>query len=314
MGTGDWNDGMNLVGADGRGESVWLGLVPGLAFFEPFAPLAEARGDSDARANATGRHARRLRERARRTRGTAHWYRRAYFDDGTPLGSQANEECRIDAIAQSWAVDLRRRRSARARARRWSRSEQQLVARGRRMVLLLTPPFDRMEPSPGYIQGYVPGVRENGGQIHPRRALDRAGVRAARRRRPRDGAVRDCSTRSTTRRNARRAVAATAPSPTWSPPTSIRVPPHTGRGGWTWYTGSAGWMYRVGDRIDARPAPANRRCSRSLHPAALAGVRGDHQARRRRAGTSSSRTPPASAGECGTSSSTASSRPRPLSR
>ena len=160
MGTGDWNDGMSLVGADGKGESVWLGWFL-VSILRPFADLVEGRGEP---------------VRAERYRQTAteiaaaleeawdgDWYRRAYFDDGTPLGSKSNAECQIDAIAQSWSVisgaaDAERARQAMASVNR------HLVREEDGLVLLLTPPFDTMEPSPGYIRGYLPGVRENGGQ------------------------------------------------------------------------------------------------------------------------------------------------------
>ncbi|HEX5634046.1 MAG TPA: protein ndvB, partial [Gemmatimonadales bacterium] len=160
IGTGDWNDGMNRVGEGGRGESVWLAWFQ-LSILPQLADLAAARGETE--------RARRYRnrvmtlERAADEAWDGAWYRRAYFDDGTPLGSSANSECRIDAIAQAWAVlsghaDPERARVAMASTDRW------LVRRESGLVLLLTPPFDRMTPSPGYIKGYVPGVRENGGQ------------------------------------------------------------------------------------------------------------------------------------------------------
>jgi cyclic beta-1,2-glucan synthetase len=161
MGTGDWNDGMNRVGAGGKGESVWDAwfLVTILA---KFATIAEARGDST--------QAERCRERAEslRTAIEKHawdgaWYRRAYFDDGTPLGSARNDECQIDSIAQTWAVisgaaDPRRAEQALAEV------DKRLVRRDDGLILLFTPPFDAGTLEPGYIKGYVPGIRENGGQ------------------------------------------------------------------------------------------------------------------------------------------------------
>jgi cyclic beta-1,2-glucan synthetase len=240
MGTGDWNDGMNLVGADGRGESVWLGWFL-TSILRPFADLVEARGDA-ARAATYREHATALASAIEQA-WDGEWYRRAYFDDGTPLGSRENTECRIDAIAQSWSVisgvgDPDRARAAMAAV------EQHLVRAGERVVLLLTPPFDKMEPSPGYIRGYLPGVRENGGQythaaIWNVLAFARLG----------DG---DRATslfallNPVNHSRTPEAVARYCAEPYVVAADVYSVNPHTGRGGWTWYTGSAGWMYRVG--------------------------------------------------------------------
>jgi cyclic beta-1,2-glucan synthetase len=240
MGSGDWNDGMNLVGAGGRGESVWLGWF--LAnLLDPFADLADRRGERD-RAAEYRRHAANLAQ-ALDGAWDGSWYRRAYFDDGTPLGSASNSECRIDAIAQSWAVISGRGEPARAR-QAMEATDAHLIRRPDGLILLLTPPFDKMTPSPGYIQGYVPGVRENGGQYTHgvlwtvlAFALLGDGDRAA------------------------ELFAMINPINHSRTPDAIeryRVEPyvvaadvyseaqHTGRGGWTWYTGSAAWMYRVG--------------------------------------------------------------------
>ena len=160
MGIGDWNDGMSLVGAGGRGESVWLGWFL-VSLLRPFADVAEARGEAD-RAAVYRTHAGKLTG-ALDDAWDGEWYRRAYFDDGTPLGSKENTECRIDAIAQSWAVISGAGRPERARQAMAS-TDRHLVREKDGIILLLTPPFDKMTPSPGYIQGYVPGVRENGGQ------------------------------------------------------------------------------------------------------------------------------------------------------
>jgi cyclic beta-1,2-glucan synthetase len=240
MGTGDWNDGMNLVGAGGQGESVWLGWFL-LSILGPLADLASARGEHD-RAETFRRHGEML-TRAMEGAWDGEWYRRAYFDDGTPLGSAGNEECRIDAIAQSWAVISGAADPARARQAMES-VDQFLVRRDAGIILLLTPPFDRMTPSPGYIQGYVPGVRENGGQ-YTHAALWT--VLAFAKLGDGDRAMELYSmlnplTHARVLDDVRRykvepyVVAADVYS----------QPPHTGRGGWTWYTGSAGWMYRVG--------------------------------------------------------------------
>jgi cyclic beta-1,2-glucan synthetase len=241
MGTGDWNDGMNRVGRGGQGESVWLGWFLHTSLWE-FARLAETRGE-------TGR-ARRWRERvdalkvALENQGwDGDWYRRAFFDDGTPLGSASNSECRIDSIAQSWGVisgaaDHERRRRAMAAV------EEYLVRRGDGLILLFTPPFDRSPLDPGYVKGYLPGVRENGGQ-YTHAALwtviafaalgegDKAGELFAI-----ANPINHASTRAGLHRYKVEPYVAAADI--------YAEIPHAGRGGWTWYTGSAGWMYRAG--------------------------------------------------------------------
>ena len=162
MGAGDWNDGMNRVGHEGRGESVWLGWFLHTTLWE-FARLAEARGEQRARRDMARARGRRSRRRSSSTAWDGDWYRRAYFDDGTPLGSAVNAECRIDSIAQSWAVISGAGEPSRA-ARAMAAVEEYLVRRGQELVLLFTPPFDGRGPDPGYIKGYPPGIRENGGQ------------------------------------------------------------------------------------------------------------------------------------------------------
>ena len=160
MGSGDWNDGMNRVGREGRGESAWVGFFLHGVLSE-FAPLCEARGDQ-ARAERYRGEARRLGSMLEQT-WDGEWYRRGYYDDGTPLGSAQNDECRIDAIAQSWAV-LSGAVPVRYAERAMDAVRTHLVRRGPQVVLLLTPPFDESTQDPGYIKGYPPGVRENGGQ------------------------------------------------------------------------------------------------------------------------------------------------------
>jgi cyclic beta-1,2-glucan synthetase len=240
MGTGDWNDGMNLVGAGGQGESVWLAWFI-VSILEPFADVAARRGEID-RAGCYRRHASRLVDAIERA-WDGEWYRRAYFDDGTPLGSRDNAECRIDAIAQSWSVLCGRGDPARARQAMVS-TERYLVHRDERLVLLLTPPFDHMVPSPGYIQGYVPGVRENGGQ-YTHAALWTALAYA----RLGDGnRALELFSMINPINHTRSAgdVARYRDEPYVVAADVYSKPPHVGRGGWTWYTGSAGWMYRVG--------------------------------------------------------------------
>ncbi len=161
IGCGDWNDGMNLVGREGKGESVWLAwfLYENL---ELFAALAHERNDHDFAAECSG-HAARLRGNIEAQAWDGAWYRRAYFDDGTPLGSSTNDECQIDSISQSWAVISGGGDPVRARLA-MTAVDQRLVRRDARLIQLLDPPFDRSELEPGYIKGYVPGIRENGGQ------------------------------------------------------------------------------------------------------------------------------------------------------
>jgi cyclic beta-1,2-glucan synthetase len=240
IGTCDWNDGMNLVGHQGQGESVWLGWFL-LSLLPPLADLAAARGDLD-RAESYRRHASRLVVAVEQAWDGA-WYRRAYFDDGTPLGSASNEECRIDAIAQSWAVISGAADPARAR-RAMESAEEHLVRREDGLVLLLTPPFNRMMPDPGYIKGYVPGVRENGGQYtHAALWTVLAFARMG------DG---DKATEifgllnPVNHARTSAAVGRYKVEPYVVAADIYSQPPHTGRGGWTWYTGSAAWMYRVG--------------------------------------------------------------------
>ena len=239
MGTGDWNDGMSLVGAQGKGESVWLGWFL-ISILRPFADLVDARGDA-VRA-ARYRAAAAALTKAIEDAWDGDWYRRAYFDDGTPLGSRENVECQIDAIAQSWAVISGAGDAERAR-RAMASVEERLVRERDGVVLLLTPPFDKMEPTPGYIRGYLPGVRENGGQ-YTHAALwnvlafamlgdgDRAYELFSLLNPVNHGRSADQVARY-------RAEPYVVAADVYS------VPPHTGRGGWTWYTGSAGWMYRV---------------------------------------------------------------------
>jgi cyclic beta-1,2-glucan synthetase len=243
MGTGDWNDGLHLVGAGGKGESVWLGWFL-VSILRPCASLARRRGQDDLAAD----YERRAATLAAALDGAwdGEWYRRAYFDDGTPLGSRENTECQIDAIAQSWAVLSGAADPARAR-QAMTAVDERLVRRDDKLVLLLTPPFDQMRPSPGYTQGYVPGVRENGGQ-YTHAAL--WNVMAFARLGDGDRAVELFSllnpvnhSRSADEVRRYRAEPYVVAADVYS------VPPHTGRGGWTWYTGSAGWMYRIGVEV-----------------------------------------------------------------
>ena len=175
MGCGDWNDGMNLVGQHGKGESVWL------AFFlydvlTQFVELARRRGDV-ATVDKYTLEAGRLRGNIEEHGWDGEWYRRAYFDDGTPLGSAANPECQIDSLSQSWSVLSGAGTNERTVARPWKTLDRRLVRRDARLIQLLDPPFDKSDLNPGYIKGYVPGVRENGGQYTHARHLDGHGLR-----------------------------------------------------------------------------------------------------------------------------------------
>jgi cellobiose phosphorylase len=240
MGSGDWNDGMNLVGAGGKGESVWLGFFLH-AVLTQFGELAQLRNDLDFAARCESERAR-LRASIEQRAWDGAWYRRGWFDDGSPLGTSANAECRIDSIAQSWAVlsgagDPQRMRMA------MDAVDRQLVQRDAALVQLLDPPFDRSNPSPGYIQGYLRGVRENGGQ-YTHAAVWAAMAFAAIGDRERAWEI---ATMINPINHAR------TPDPSAAYMTEPYViasdvyarAPHTGRGGWTWYTGSAGWMYRL---------------------------------------------------------------------
>jgi len=240
MGDGDWNDGMNRVGSEGRGESAWLGFFLH-AVLSDFAPLCVARGDA-ARAERCRAEAARLAS-ALEQAWDGEWYRRGYYDDGSPLGSGQNDECRIDSIAQSWAV-----LSGAAPPRRADRAMDSvrtyLVRRGAQVVLLLTPPFDRSAQAPGYIKGYPPGVRENGGQYTHAAAWT---VMALARLGNGDDAVElfhMLNPVNHTRTGPD--VARYRGEPYVVAGDVCAHPEHAGRAGWTWYTGSAGWMYRAG--------------------------------------------------------------------
>jgi cyclic beta-1,2-glucan synthetase len=266
MGTGDWNDGMNLVGAGGKGESVWLGWFL-VSILRDFADLAESRGDT-ARASGYRKCAVPL-SRAVEDAWDGEWYRRAYFDDGTPLGSKENAECRIDAIAQSWSVISGAGDPAHT-ARAMASVDTHLVREQDGLVLLLTPPFDHMEPSPGYIRGYLPGVRENGGQ-YTHAAL--WNVLAFAQLGNGDRAWELFSLLNPVNHaRTREDVARYRAEPYVVAADVYSVRPHTGRGGWTWYTGSAGWMYRVG--IEAILGITIRRGALHIDPCIPRGWRG----------------------------------------
>jgi cellobiose phosphorylase len=253
MGCGDWNDGMNLVGDAGRGESVWLAWFF-IATLLEFAPIAEARGD-DEFADRCRAEADVLRAAAEEHAWDGEWYRRAYFDSGEPLGSASNPECQIDSLPQSWAILSERGDPDRA-ASGMQAVEQRLVRADKGLIQLFDPPFDDSHLEPGYIKGYVPGVRENGGQYtHAAVWVVMAYAGMARSRRDAGDASADALVKrawelfdlinpvnhaATPEGAARYKV-----EPYVVAADVYGVEPHVGRGGWTWYTGSAGWMFRL---------------------------------------------------------------------
>ncbi|MGB6560008.1 MAG: glycosyl transferase, partial [Pseudolabrys sp.] len=239
MGSGDWNDGMNLVGKEGRGESVWL------TFFlydvlRQFAEIARGRGDASFAEHCLA-EAKQLQGSIEKNAWDGQWYRRAYFDNGEPLGSKTNLECRIDSLPQSWSVisgagDPQRSRQA------MNAVDQHLIRRESKLIQLFDPPFDKSPLNPGYIKGYIPGVRENGGQYT-------------------HGAIWTAMAFALMGENERAWELFALLNPMHHGGTAEQIdtykvepyviaadvyamPPHSGRGGWTWYTGSAGWMYR----------------------------------------------------------------------
>jgi cyclic beta-1,2-glucan synthetase len=240
IGTGDWNDGLNRVGEAGRGQSVWLGWLL-LRTIALFAPLADAR--DAARAQRWRAHAVSLREALEREAWDGQWYRRATYDDGEWLGSSRSGECRIDSIAQSWAVLSGAADPVRA-ASAMASLDEHLVRRDDRLALLFAPPFDRTPRDPGYIKGYPPGLRENGGQYtHAAMWAVLAWTNLG------DGAkAAELFALLNPIHHARTAAQAAryCVEPYVIAADIYSVAPHAGRGGWTWYTGAAGWMYQAG--------------------------------------------------------------------
>ena len=241
FGTGDWNDGMNRVGEQGRGESVWLGWFL-VATIDAFAPYAQTRGDA-ARAQRWLACAATVRKALDDGGWDGQWYRRGYYDDGTPLGSHLSSECRIDTIAQSWSVIAGGGDPVHATAA-MAAVDAQLIRRREQLALLFTPPFEHVSEDPGYIKAYPPGIRENGGQ-YTHGALwsifalakmgqgDRAGELFA-------------LINPIHHADNREAIDRYKVEPYVACADVYSVAPHVGRGGWTWYTGSAAWLYRAG--------------------------------------------------------------------
>ena len=241
MGTGDWNDGMNRVGHEGRGESVWLAWFL-CAIVDRFAPLAESRGEGERAA--IWRSSRGGWITAVHSHGwDGEWFRRAFFDNGAPLGSKANAECRIDLIAQAWAV-LSNASTDQFTQPAMRSMNRELIDRDAGLLRLLTPPFSKSENNPGYIQAYPPGVRENGGQyahaaVWAMMAQAKTGDA--------EGAWESFKSLSPAHRHV---DAKRGPLYELEPYVMAGdiygAEPYVGRGGWSWYTGSAAWLYRAG--------------------------------------------------------------------
>ncbi|MDR3288625.1 MAG: glycosyl transferase family 36 [Peptococcaceae bacterium] len=240
MGSGDWNDGLNRVGRAGKGESIWLGWFL-LTILERFAHLCFQRQDQ-ARAERYRQTAKELRENIEAHGWDGGWYRRAYFDDGTPLGSADNAECQIDALAQSWAVLAGSEKESRLHDAMLA-LENYLWRKDDGLLLLLTPPFDKAEPDPGYISGYLPGIRENGGQ-YTHGAIWTVLAFAARGQGDKALALWQMLNPVNHARTEMEAVRYKA-EPYVMAADVYANPQHVGRGGWTWYTGAAGWMYQA---------------------------------------------------------------------
>lgn len=240
MGIGDWNDGMSRIGREGRGESVWMGFFL-ITILDRWIPLCQSRGET-LRADVYSSYRDDLLTALNDAGWDGDWYRRAYYDDGTPLGTHTDDECRIDALAQAWAVI-----SGAAPADRVVKCldslERELIDRDHSIIRLLHPPFVNTPHDPGYIKGYVAGVRENGGQYtHAACWVIRAMAEAGRK----DEAAALLQRLSPIwhSRNSE-AVATYQVEPYVVAADIYGADPHVGRGGWTWYTGSAGWMFRV---------------------------------------------------------------------
>ncbi|MGH8157436.1 MAG: GH36-type glycosyl hydrolase domain-containing protein [Rhodanobacter sp.] len=240
IGTGDWNDGMNAVGEQGRGESSWLGWFL-LATITAFAPHAEQRGEAE-RATRWRAYADDLRK-AQEQAWDGQWYRRGYYDDGAPLGSHSSDECQIDTIAQSWSVMAGASDHAHA-AQAMASVDKLLVDHDNQIARLFTPPFDHSKENPGYIKGYPPGVRENGGQYtHGATWSIFAWAKLG----DGDRAAELFNVLNPIRHSgSAEAVARYKVEPYVACADVYSVGTLTGHGGWTWYTGSAAWLYRGG--------------------------------------------------------------------
>ena len=240
IGCGDWNDGMNMVGEHGKGESVWLGFFL-YAVLLQFAEVSRLRGDVSF-AERCQAEAAQMRRNIEQNGWDGEWYRRAYFDDGSPLGSATNAECQIDSIAQSWAVLSGAGQAERSRMA-MDAVDRRLVRRESGLIQLLDPPFDKSDLNPGSIKGYVPGVRENGGQ-YTHAAIWAAMAFAALGDNRRAWELFDMIN-PVNHAHSPEAIDTYKVEPYVIAADVYALSPHIGRGGWTWYTGSAGWMYRL---------------------------------------------------------------------
>ncbi len=240
MGTGDWNDGMNRVGREGRGESVWMGFFL-YRILGSFLPYCELRKDAH-RVQQYTQHREHLYRALNSTGWDGEWYRRAYYDNGDPLGSSLNDECRIDAIAQAWAVISNVATPDRADLAMNAMSRE-LISETDGIIRLLAPPFVNTQNDPGYIKGYVAGIRENGGQYTHAACW---AVMALALRGENDRAASLLEMLSPISHSLSSEAAEKYKLEPYSVPGDVYgAPPHVGRGGWSWYTGSSGWMYRV---------------------------------------------------------------------
>jgi cyclic beta-1,2-glucan synthetase len=240
MGSGDWNDGMNLVGIEGRGESVWLGFFL-FDVLNRFSAMALLQNDNDFARECIAQ-AEELKKNLNKNAWDGNWYLRAFFDDGSPLGSSRNTECRIDSIAQSWSVLSGGGEPARSLSA-MTEVDRHLVDRNHNLIKLLEPPFDTGAADPGYIKGYLPGVRENGGQYtHAAIWMIMAFARLGDQRRTWDlmNLINPVNHGKT-----EESIAQYKAEPYVMAADVYGVAPHAGRGGWTWYTGSAGWTYQL---------------------------------------------------------------------
>ena len=240
MGCGDWNDGMNLIGEHGKGESVWLAWFFIVALSD-FAEVAAKRGDAEFAQHCRD-HAERLRDAAEREAWDGEWYKRAYFDNGEPLGSHTNPECQIDSLPQSWSVLCGKADPGRS-ATAMNHVDELLVRRKAGLIQLFEPPFDKSDLQPGYIKGYLPGVRENGGQYTHAAVwtvMAYAEMGDAKRAWDLLNLINPVNHTKTSQ-----GVSTYKVEPYVVAADVYGVEPHVGRGGWTWYTGSAGWMFRL---------------------------------------------------------------------
>jgi len=241
MGSGDWNDGMSTVGNKGKGESVWLGWFL-CDILNDFQDICKYMKDEE-RLNRYSEMKEFIRENIENNAWDGGWYRRAYFDDGTPLGSRDNEECQIDSLAESWSLISGAGKNERA-VEAMEAVDRNLVRKDKGMILLLAPPFEKSSLEPGYIKGYVAGVRENGGQythaaVWVILALTKLGLG--------DKAWKYYNMINPINHSKTELECRTYKVEPYVMAADVYIKePHGGRGGWSWYTGASGWMYKVG--------------------------------------------------------------------